>query len=171
MKQIPKKLIEKIIGEPFYELFQVANLLIINIGEKIKFSFHIACFVRIIDKSKILLTSSDEFFDSKGDELESTESLHERVDNPNSLLSANIKKVNALLRGKKVKSITQSQYGDFDLCLDDDITIQIIIDCRPRRYECYRLIEYVPYYDMQRSDNSKHLVAYCNSGEMDFRLE
>lgn len=171
MKQMPKKLINKIIGESFYELFQLSNLLIINIGEKIKFSFHIACFVRIIDKNKILLTSSDEFFDSKGDALESIESLGKRLNNLNSLLTVNIKKINELLIGKKVKAITQTRYGDLYIHFDNDIIIQIMIDCRPRHYECYRLIEYIPFYDIQRNNNSKHIVIYCNDGEIDTRIE
>lgn len=58
MKRIPQKVIKAIIGEPFYEIFQLANLLIINIGEDIKFSLHTNCFVRIIKGGHILLTTS-----------------------------------------------------------------------------------------------------------------
>ena len=82
-----------------------------------------------------------------------------------------VKKINELLIGKKVKAITQTRYGDLYIHFDNDIIIQIMIDCRPRHYECYRLIEYIPFYDIQRNNNSKHIVIYCNDGEIDTRIE
>lgn len=163
MKRIPQKVIKAIIGEPFYEIFQLANLLIINIGEGIKFSLHTNCFVRIIKGGHILLTTSDEFFAPDGSQLPPSDVYDEKLSNPNSLLTFNIKKVNKLLQKQRIQNIIQKQCGDLEIYFYNGTIIQILIDCLPMHDECYRLIEFLPCYD---SNKSKHFVVYCNRGDI-----
>lgn len=164
-----------LLGENFVELFQLGKLLIINLGAGIKVSFHIACLVRVIHKNNIILTSSDEFFDFDGNELvESSDStvLKKDLYNPCSLLTSNINKVNALLKGAKIKKIRNSRIGDVELIFDNKAKIQIYIDYAAKCMECYRIIQYLPNYESKvESRISKHMVTICDRGKVQEILE
>ena len=142
---------EKLKNVKICELFKQIDWMIINFGDPIKFSLHIACTVRICQNEKIILNMSDEFFTKDG--LPKTEETYAQLDkdgyinDPNSLLAENISKVNALLKGKCVKSVSMSKWKDMVLTFDDGIEIQVTPDCLERNFEYYRFIEFVPHYD------------------------
>ena len=99
----------ELVGVVFKDLFKQFDMLIINLGENITHSLHVNCFVRIISGSKILLTSSDEYFLKDGNH--KTEEDFEKEENKkiivdkHSLLASNIKTVKKLLRNHEVMRV------------------------------------------------------------------
>lgn len=155
-------------------LFKQLDLLIINLGDPIKFSIHIACAVRICQGGKIVLNVSDEFFTEDGsvkdDEVYKQLEKDGMINDPNSLLAANIKKVNYLLKGKTINDIKVSKWFDLILYFDDEIEIQIMPDCLERDFEYYRLIEFFPFYDSEQYQ-STHFVVRNDQGYPKMKLE
>ena len=84
----------------------------------------------------------------------------------NSLLAENISKVNALLKGKCVKSVSISKWKDMVLTFDDGIEIQVMPDCLERNFEYYRFIEFVPHYnDDPKRYKSIHYSVINDNGQ------
>lgn len=172
MKNIIK---EKIKNCKFNNLFKQLDLLIINLGDPIIFSIHIACAVRICQGERIILNISDEFFTEDG--LAKNEEIYEWlekndiINDPKSLLALNIRKVNDLLKGKLIKKVEVSKWFDIILYFDDNIEIQIMPDCLERDFEYYRLIEYIPFYETMGRYRSTHYVLQNDQGYPKLKIE
>lgn len=160
----------------FYELFKQLDWIIINFGDPIKYSLHVASAVRICHQNKIIFNVSDEFFTK--DCLQRLDEDLDCSDKPgfvngaNSLLVDNTQKVNCLLKGKFPKKIIESKWKDLIIRFPNGIEIQIMQDCLGRDYEYYRLIEYSPHYDDDPNQySSKHYIVYNDQGEPKIKIE
>lgn len=163
---INNKILKKIKKSKFNSLFKQLDWIILNFGDSIKYSLHVACNVRICHRDKVVLNTSDEFFTKEG--IQKTEEVYERLEkegfiyDPDSLLAENIKKVNKLLDGKTPRRVKVSKWKDLIIKFADQIEIQIIPDCLERDYEYYRFIEFIPHYnDDPLKCTSIHYVV-CN---------
>lgn len=124
-----ERIYEKLKTSIFNNLFKQMDLIIINWGDPIQYSLHVASAIRICCGNQIILNPSDEFMTKEG--LPKEEAVYERleaegfINDPNSLLAENIAKVNKLLKGKTVKKVEVSKWQDLTLILSNDIVIQI----------------------------------------------
>ncbi len=170
-----KFIFNKIEDEEFINLFKQLDLLIINFGKPIKYSLHIASGVRICWGEKIVLNVSDEFFTKDGfpKSNEVYEQLEKEgiINDPNSLLEENIKKVNRLLKGKRVKKVKISKWKDLLIDFDDDIEIQIMPDCLERGFEYYRFIEFIPSLKDESNYESIHYIVSNDAGRPRLEIE
>ncbi len=158
------KIYEKLKSNIFNNFFKQMDLIIINWGDPIQYSLHIASAVRVCCGDKIILNLSDEFLTKEG--LPKGKEAYERLDtagfinDPDSLLAENIARVNQLLKGKRVKKVDVSKWQDLTITFSDDIEIQIMPDCLEKDFEYYRFIEFIPYYDDKLNDyKSVHYVV------------
>lgn len=101
-------------------------------------------------KDRILLTSSDEFFDVDGSSMDGSGSCNQT--NQSDLLSLNLQVVNKILKNHKVKEFEISELQDITITFDNDVKFMIFPDCLMKNYEYYRFIEFVPHWD----DNIKN---------------
>ena len=67
------------------------------------------------------------------------------------------------MQKQRIQNIIQKKCGDLEIYFNNGTIIQILIDCLPMHDECYRLIEFLPCYD---SNKSKHFVVYCIRGDI-----
>lgn len=170
------KILKKIKGCKFHEIFKQLDWIIINFCDPVKYSLHIASAVRICHKNKIIFNVSDEFFTK--DCIQKSEKDFERLAeqgityDPDNLLIYNSRKVNNILHGKCPKKIRVSRWKDVVIRFSDKIEIQIMQDCLGQEYEYYRFIEYDPYYKDDSSQySSKHYIVYNDQGEPKVRME
>lgn len=166
-------MLNKLKKSKFNEIFKMLDLIILNFGNPIKYSLHIASDVRICKGDKIIFNVSDEFFTKEGihksDEIGSDE---QESNAPNNLLVENLKKVNTLLAGKTPKRIKISKWKDLVIQFPDKIEIQIMQDCLGIDYEYYRFIEYFPHYDNDPNKySSVHYVVYNAHGRPKMKKE
>ena len=166
------RMLNKIKRSKFNEIFKMLDLIILNFGDPIKFSLHVASDVRICKGDKIIFNVSDEFFTKEGIYKSDEIGSDEQEANPNNLLEENLKKVNVLLTGKTPKRIKISKWKDLVIQFSDKIEIQIMQDCLGINYEYYRYIEYVPHYDSDPNKySSKHYVVYNAQGRPKMKKE
>ena len=171
-----RKFYRTLIGKKFNNIFKQFDFFVLNFKDPVKISIHASCFVRIIDKERLLMTASDEFFTHDGfekttDDYEKLEK-EERIIDPNSLLAKNLQTVRNNLTNCVVKRIKTTASNDLIIYFDNGIIIQLIIDCLMRDFEYYRFIEFIPHFD-DCFDNYKsvHYVAYNNDGRVFYKTE
>ena len=160
----------------FNQFFKRFDWIIINFGDPVKYSLHIASAVRVCHQDKIIFNVSDEFFTK--DCIQKTNAdggcIAERgLDyDADNLLVVNSQKVKCLLTGKRPKKIKVSKWKDLIIFFSNQTEIQIMQDCLGRDYEYYRLIEYNPYYNDDPSQySSKHYVVYNDQGVPKIKIE
>lgn len=130
------------------------DMLIFNFTNRLQqYSLHVTCFVRIIEGSKLLLTSSDEYFTPDYKCLE---------DDDENLLTKNIETVKSKLCKSKVTKITLSETADISLLMDNGIKIEIIPDSLGQDYEYYRFFQI---------NKGSHYVVYSHNGQICFELQ
>ena len=160
-----KKIFESLIGCRLYALFQqptagvisVVNMFVINFKNSNEFfSLHTFCFTRFIDGEKIVMTSSDEFYDTEYNQLEQSN------DNDN-LLKKNMKNIIRKHKGAKVTSVAVTETGDVTVCFDDGLKLEVIIDCLFNDFEYYR------FFDVDNED--RNLVMEFNNSEFNCAIE
>ena len=61
-----RKFYRTLIGKKFNNIFKQFDFIVLNFEDPVKISIHASCFVRIIDKERLLMTASDEFFTHDG---------------------------------------------------------------------------------------------------------
>lgn len=167
---------KKIKSYEFHELFQQFDWIIINFGDPVKYSLHVASAVRVCHQDKIILNNSDEYFTKKCIEKSDEDLIHSDeygfMKDSDSLFEANVEKVNCLLKGKFAKKIKVSKWKDLIIRFSNQTEIQIVQDCLGRDYEYYRLIEFSPQLDDDPSQySSKHYVVYNDQGEPKMKIE
>lgn len=148
------KILNKLVGREFNQLFQQFNgdMIIINFGENIEQSLHAQCFVRISKNNRILLTTSDVYFN-----LDYTQKCDE--DKDGNLLDYNIDIVNKLLYKSIVTKVVYNKLGDVTIYFDCGVKIELIMDCLFKGFEYYRFIIYTPHYcDDLESHKSTHYI-------------
>ena len=168
------RMLNKIKKSKFNEIFKLLDLIVLDFGNPIKYSLHIASDVRICKGDKIIFNVSDEFFTKEGIHKldEGGPSDQETSNDPDSLLVENLKKVNLLLAGKTPKKIKVSKWKDLVIQFPDKIEIQIMQDCLGIDYEYYRFIEYSPHYDSDPNKYSSiHYVVYNAQGSPKMKKE
>lgn len=138
LKKIIGLEIYNIFYQRFYDLISMDDIFVINFSkEENLYSFHVPCFVRILKKNSILLTSSDIYFSSEHKRL-TTEDIEHNKEN---LLDIAIKDVNEQLKNSIVVDVFVNTIGDVDIKFSNDMVIQIQVDCRMHDYEFYRFIQ------------------------------
>ena len=170
------RILRKVKGFQFYELFKQFDWIIINFGDPVKYSLHIASAVRVCHQDKIILNNSDVYFAKdcieKSDEGLVHSNEPDSMNDIDSLFEVNVKKVNCLLKGKFVKKIKVSKWKDLIIRFFNQTEIQIIQDCLGRDYEYYRLIEFSPHLDDDPSQySSKHYIVYNDKGKARVKME
>jgi len=134
---VGKKLID-ILYQPVAGILSDGNVYILNFENE--YSLHIFCFMRIHQNGKILLTSSDEYFNVSNEKLtdeEYRESLNNKFNN--TLLLKNIKLVKKLIKNIPIKTILVNDVADIIIELESNIVIEIKPDCLYNNYEYYRI--------------------------------
>ena len=87
----------KIIGKKLNSVFlQLKDVMILNFGDEIEYSLHIASFVRVVRDNEIIFTSSDIFFNSD---------YEQKSDDDESLIDITIEDVRKLLIGETVADL------------------------------------------------------------------
>lgn len=155
---------EKLSKTSFNHLFKQMDLIVINFGDPIQYSLHVASAVRVCHGDEIILNLSDEYFTKEG--LPKSNETYERLEeegyisDPNSLLASNIARVNSLLKGKIVKKVGVSRWQDLTLSFSEDLVIQIMQDCLEKDFEYYRFIEFLPHYneDLEKYGSVHYVV-------------
>lgn len=152
-------MIHDIVNCSFNNMFKQLDMLIINFDKPIRASIHARCFVRVFKDNTILLTSSDEFFDKNGNELEAnTNGTHACTEE--SLLDINIKRINKLMNGEFVTEVIVSDIKDITISFSNGVKIQILPDCLMKDYEYYRFIKFIPFLDDElKNYHSEHYVV------------
>lgn len=171
-----RRFCRNLIGKKFNTIFKQFDMLIINFGEPITNSIQVGSMVRICEKDKIIMTISDEFFTkeglSKSDKIYEQLEKDELINDPNSLLAENLKKVNKLLENRIVRNIKINQWMDLFIYFDNNIIIQLFPDCLMRDYEYYRYIEFLPYWAEDSNDfYSVHHIIWNNHGQIAVKIE
>lgn len=149
------KALKKLLNEKFKEMFALfcGDMIVINFDDKIKYSLHAQCFVRVTCARKILFTTSDVHFNP-----DRTQKCEEEKDG--NLLEYNMNIVNSLLQNAVVTKVKYNKVGDVAICFDNDVVIELIQDCLFVGFEYYRFISYSPYYDEENLDqDSTHYVC------------
>ena len=171
-----KTICKEIQHQKFSGLFKQLDLIVINFCNPIKYSLHIGCAVRICQRNRIILNVSDEFFTQDGlpksSEVYEQLVLDDYINDPCSLLSENIKKINDLLKEERVRRVKSSKWKDLVIYFKNGIEIQIMPDCLQKNFEYYRFIKYMPQYsDDSQKYTSIHYVVKNNHGEPYLELE
>ena len=147
-----------IIFQPTKGVFAPDNMFVINFLKEDKIiSLHVFCFLRIVVNNELLLTSSDEYVDLSYKQLSNGETWE------NSLVKANISKVNKLLKNTCVESVNLLECGDFIIQLPNKIKIEVRPDCLLDGYEHYRLFELEDFSHSIKIINKDRKVFYCNA--------
>lgn len=169
-------LLNNLVGVKFNQIFKQLGLFIINFGEQIKYSLHIASMVRIYRENKIILTTSDEFFTKDG--LEKSSERYQQLDakciltDTKDLLAKNLKIVNTLLKNAYVEKVETTKCMDLFIHFNNNVVIQIFPDCLAKNYEYYRFIEFMPALsDDSNKYTSEHYVLLNDNGELIFKRE
>ena len=155
IQRLNEKKFKDIFFQPTKNLFSDTNLCIINFGNAIEYSFHVFCFVRIRNKSKLLLTSSDEYFTY--DYLKLSETEYENQDAfEKSLLNKTISDVKEELKDSVVKKVTINNVADIVIEFNNDVVIEITTDCLYQDFEYYRFI------DASKAEKAHYVVSFSN---------
>ena len=117
----------KIIGKKLNSVFlQLKDVMILNFGDEIEYSLHIASFVRVVRDNEIIFTSSDIFFNSD---------YEQKSDDDESLIDITIEDVRKLLIGETVADLEYNEIGDIKINLTNGFKIEIWTDCLFKNYE------------------------------------
>lgn len=147
-----------LVNKKVVDVHNCLDLIIINFGtddKVIEYSLHSTSFTRFIKNEKLLLTSTDVFFDELGNDIEND-------DKTETLMKKHISEVNKALKGQTVKSVSKNKIGDLTVEFENGIVMQTIIDFIAKEQECYRFIEFVPGEEERGILKSKrHLVFYA----------
>lgn len=113
------------------------NVIVLNFGDKNRFSLHIQCFLRATFNGKIILTSSDEFFLQNYQKMP-LEEYDEQNAYDRSLLSKTSKELMILLELSVVETVFVSETADVVITFNNGAKIEVIPDCLSEGYEYYR---------------------------------
>ncbi len=154
------KNLERLIGEKIEQIFYFNNMLIvINFGEQIKYSLHTQCLVRISLNGQVLLTTSDIYFNPDFTRKTKKERKKE------SLLDVNLNNVKNVLKDAIVKSVQYSDIGDVIIYFDNDVKLELIVDCLCDGMEYYRFIQFHPHYLDSDEQCSEHYIMTFSDGK------
>ena len=164
LKQLIGKSVSNIFYQPVAGILAYTDMFVVNFGEKIDDSLHIFSFFRVINKDKIILTSSDCFFDENFDRLSSELADKSRDELFNgTLLHSNIQRVKDTLNHAKVVNAYCNNVGDVIIEFDNSTIMQILIDALCDQ-ECYRLIHYF-------DNHSEHEIVECRKAQLYYYTE
>lgn len=132
-----------------------SNFYVINFGNNNQYSLHVATLLRIRQNNTIIMTSNDEFLAPDFNILDSSQKqeFYEK-----SLLAASIKNAENILNSAYVESININDIGDICIQFNNDIYIDILIDCQENNFEFYRFIMF------NEDDLDRHIVVNINNG-------
>lgn len=159
MQILVEKKLKDIFYQPVNEILSEENMLVFNFGNTIEFSLHVFCFCRIIMDGKILLTSSDEYFDENYNKL-SLNKYNKALQNKfkNTLMTKNCLLVKNILKKAIVKELLVNSVADIRIIFDNNVILEIIPDCLYSGYEYYRFFKY--------KCDDRHIVVMCKDGEI-----
>lgn len=150
----------KIIGKKLNSVFlQLKDVMILNFGDEIEYSLHIASFVRVVRDNEIIFTSSDIFFNSD---------YEQKSDDDGSLIDITIEDVRKLLIGETVTDLEYNEIGDIKINLTNGFKIEIWTDCLFKNYEYFRFIEYLPFLSESNNYTSKHFIFSYDGSHLYF---
>jgi hypothetical protein len=141
MQELVDKNLNDIIFQPTQGIISNTNMLAINFGNRVEYSLHVFCFVRILQANNLLFTSSDEFFKADYTQISVIDNESGQYAGK-SLLEKNIKNAKKLLKNAVITKVDINGIGDIFIEFDNEITIEITIDCMCENYEYYRFIKY-----------------------------
>jgi len=156
MQTLIGKKLKDIFYQPVAGVVSDDNMFVVNFEcEKSKCSLNVFCFFRIHQADRILLNSSDEYFDENYSKL-GMDDYNKAEENKfkKTLLSKNIYSVKNLLKIAKIQSVSVSGIADIKIVFDNDVIIELLLDCLYDGYEYYRFIE----------NDSNHHVICCSNG-------
>lgn len=166
-------IINKIVGNKLEDIFfqQVKpllqdNLFVINFRKSKAYSIHVACFLRIFFGSELLLTSSDEYLNTKHEQMEEKEYIKAYTANyveEDCLLKKSIKKVKQVFKETKVNNVQINDLADITIVFDNGGVIEIRTDCQMNNYEFYRFFEI--------DSNSKHYIVEYKNNSLSVSVE
>lgn len=157
--------IKNLIGKKFKEIFFAAvsgilsnvDMLVFNFNTENLLSLHVFSFVRIVKNNRILLTSSDMYFNNEYEQLKYEECQSDSIEN--TLLQKNIDSINQILANRTVIKAYITKLGDIRILFDNNVKIEVIVDAVYKNYECYRLL------CSQKGCCYHHIVSYDDNGK------
>ncbi len=160
LKKIIGKKLNDILYQPTDDVLG-DNIFVLNFGVGTVFSLHVSCFFRVVFKEKILLTSSDQYFDDEFKRLSFEEYEKERT-SKYTHINKNISFVKKLLLNALVQSVAISPTADLTINFDNGLQFDIIIDCLFQGYDYYRLIS------VNKDNDNMHYVVCFDNGTIRF---
>lgn len=157
MQRLVGKRLINIFYQPTANIIAEDNMFVINFGSnKVEYSLHSFSYVRFRNSKHILLTSADEYFSPKYTHL-TDEEIYSQDGFEKSLIPVRIKNVKQLLKNARVVKVTVKDWGDIEINFDNEIVLEVSIDCSYEDYEYYRFIDVL---------KKRHYVVTFKKGEL-----
>ncbi|MDD4124741.1 MAG: hypothetical protein PHW77_03295 [Eubacteriales bacterium] len=160
---------QELVGQPFKNIFIQPtreilgdDVLVVNFGKEIKYSFHTLIFTRIRNENALLFTSSDIYF------FPSFRSMSSKIIDDNNFIKKSLAKkalinVRKVLKNAVVSDVQINEIGDIVICFNNGIIIEASIDSRQYEYENYRLLVFGKH-------SCEHYVVEYYKGKLMFYL-
>ena len=154
-----KNMIAKIVGLRLTVIGYACNMPMFNFeNSDVGYALHAQCLTRIIKNDDILVTTHD---------YQSWDGEHEE----NNDFLFNLKKFKSQIEGGLVVSVEVNSLFDVVIILDNDVTIQVIIDNSYAHYddelEQYRFFKVLEKEDDDENNLSPHYVVYSKHIDID----
>lgn len=169
-KRLVGKRLINIFYQPMKGIVDDDNMFIVNFGSnKLEYSIHAFTFLRIRTEEHILLTSADEY-NTPDCEYMDDDLYYGQKGFEKSMIPVGIKNAKDALKKARVISTDINGCGDVHIAFDNNVILELFIDCL---YECsngYILVDHFPkrheyYRIMDCTDKSKtihYIVSFMN---------
>ena len=165
LEDVLGKKLDDIFLVPVAGLLSEVDMFVINFGENLEVRFHVFAAIRVIEKNKILLTSSDYYFDKDRNLLSLDEQEITRKNGfQNTLLEQNINNLKVVLKDSVVIRANSNSIGDIFLEFSNGVVIEIRINAIYNDFECYRII-------IGTEENNVHHFVEYNNGKLLYSAE
>lgn len=149
------------------------NMFVINFGSnKLEYSIHTFTFLRIRTEENVLLTSADEY-STPDCEYMSDDMYYSQKGFERSMIPVGIKEAKKTLKKAKVVKAHINGCGDIDIVFDNNVILELFVDCIFERTNSRLITDYFPAYHeyyriMDCTDKTRtvHYITGFVNGEL-----